>query len=136
MKTYDDPSFAAQIRHELEDELALPPTMPRAARAPSNPTMTFCPACAATQALLASKQVQVVDLETRLHRAEVSRDKLRARIDDLRQVLKAARAETAEVRAELAAHHEDADALLAQLHDAGILRDETEEPTEEEGEEE
>ena len=135
MKTTDDPSLAAQIRQELEDEMALPPTMPRANRAPSNPTMTFCPACAATQALLASKQVQVVDLEARLHRADASRDKLRAKIDELRQALKAARAETTEVRAELAAHQEDADALLAQLHDAGILPDETEEP-EEEGEEE
>jgi hypothetical protein len=59
-------------------------------RAGSGPP-TFCPACAATQAILATKQVEIVDLEARLERTSTARDNLRAKVSALRGSLSAAR---------------------------------------------
>jgi len=85
-----------------------------------------CPACAATQALLAEKQIRVVDLETRLTRALSANHALKSRLTEARSALVASRQETAEVRADLDAHIEEGEALLAVLRDRGLLPDDEE----------
>lgn len=52
-----------------------PPPPPQAPPAPA-----MCPTCAATQAILATRQLQVVDLEARLERARDTRRDLEARL--------------------------------------------------------
>jgi len=74
-----------------------PITVPQATAFPG-----LCPNCVATQALLAAKQLQVVDLEARLERAHADRREVDGRLADALTRLRAEQDENAALREKVA----------------------------------
>ena len=59
----------------------------------------FCPSCISTQALMAAKQLQIVDLEARLERTHAAKREVETRLADAMAKLRAERQENADLRA-------------------------------------
>jgi hypothetical protein len=71
----------------------VPISLPQAIAMPG-----FCPNCVATQALLAAKQLQVVDLEARLERTHADKREVETRLADALSKLQAKREENVALR--------------------------------------
>jgi hypothetical protein len=78
-----------------------PSTSPAAPVALTQPLIMpgFCPSCISTQALMAAKQLQIVDLEARLERTHADKREVETRLADAIAKLRAEREKNADLRA-------------------------------------